>query len=173
MKNNKTLIIGFCFCALAVSCSQSEPEKTPENKNTEQALTTSVNKNDSSRRATIKEVEKSVEKPGLLGQRTIAFNGEKYIYEGEKLRKGSRVRNIHMSEYGTVKGTFVVVAKTGKTLDLAFKRKTKIAKDTFRLLPAKTDDLITIYNDLLLNESIAIVELEVGYSGKKKEMLEH
>lgn len=173
MKNDKTLIIGFCLCALAVSCSQSESEKIPENKNTEQALTTSVNKNDNNRRATIKEVEKSVEKPVLLGKRTIAFNGEKYIYEGEKLRKGSRVRNIHMSEYGTVKGTFVVVAKAGKTLDLAFKRKTKIAKDTYRLMPSKTDDLMTIYNELLLNDSIAIVELEIGYSSKKSGAAEY
>lgn len=166
MKNNKIFLVGFCLGALAISCSQSESEQIPKKKNTDEPLLTSVNENDKLKLATIKTVDKKVVQPRLSGKRTIAFNGEKYLYDGGKLRKDSRVRNIHMSEYGTVKGTFVVVVKTGKTLDLAFKRKTKIAKDTFRITPGKVDDLMTIYHELLLNEALAIVELEVGYSRK-------
>jgi len=175
VKKIKILVVGFCLSALAVSCSKSEHEKVSEiNKSDEKTLTSrnELNKVES-RDKSLKSVQKSTDKLPLLGKRTISFNGGKYLFEGEKLRKGSQVRNIHMSESGTVKGTIVIVAKSGETLDLEFKFKTKIAKDTFRIAPAETDDLMTVYNELLTNKAILIVELEVEYSGKKSDALEY
>jgi len=171
VKNNRVLVVGFCLSALVASCSQSEHQEVSESKNTDEKLLQSDKEthSDKSKRATKEELGKNKERPILLGKRTISFNGEKYLFEGEKLQKGSQVRNIHMSEKGTVKGTFVVVAKAGEILDLSFKSKTKIAKDTFRLIPAKTDDLMPIYNALILNKSIARVELEIVYSGKQND----
>lgn len=175
VKNNKILIVGFCLGVFAVSCSKSEPEKVSKSRDLDETRLESVKEanKDKGKTAAIKKLEKNSEQPVLLGARTISFNGEKYLFDGGKLRKGSQVRNIHMSEKGTVKGTFVVVAKAGEILDVSFKSKIKIAKDTFRLIPKQTDDLMTIYNALLLNESVAIVELEVVYSGEKGGALEY
>ena len=175
MKKDKLLILAFCLSALLVSCSQSEHEEVPESKSfDEKPLKSDDNAYiDKSKITAIKKVEKNIEQPALLGKRTISFNGEKYLFDGEKLRKGSKVRNINMSESGRIKGSIVVVAKAGEILDLSFKSKTKIAKDTFRLIPAQADDLMTIYNELLLNKSIAIVELEVMYSGRNGGALEY
>ena len=170
-------MVGFCLSVLAVSCSQSEQEHTEvsQSKNSDEKILKLINKPqiDKSKLVTKKGLQENIERPEFLTNRTISFNGEKYLFEGKKLQKGSKVRNIHMSEYGTVKGTFVIVAKTGTSLDLSLMSKSKIAKDTFRITPAKTDDLMTIYNELILNESIDIVELEVGYSDKKPSMAEY
>tara|TARA_R110001592_G_scaffold55647_3_gene169902 strand:+ start:7891 stop:8418 length:528 start_codon:yes stop_codon:yes gene_type:complete len=175
VKKDKLLILAFCLSALLVSCSQSEHEEVPESKSfDEKPLKSDDNAYiDESKITAIKKVEKNTERAALVGKRTISFNGEKYLFDEKKLRKGSKVRNIYMSETGTIKGTFVVVAKAGEILDLSFKSKTKIAKDTFRLIPAQADDLMTIYNELLLNKSIAIVELEVMYSGGNGGALEY
>lgn len=170
-------MVVFCLSVFAVSCSQSEQEHTEvsSSKNSDEKTLKSIKKAqiDKSKFVTKEGLQENIERPEFLTNRTISFNGEKYLFEGKKLQKGSKVRNIHMSEYGTVKGTFVIVAKAGTTLDLSLISKTKIAKDTFRITPAKTDNLMTIYNELILNESIAIVELEVGYSGKKRIMAEY
>ena len=175
MKKDKLLILGFCLSALVVSCSKSEREDVSESNDSNEKLLKSDNEThiDKSKIVTKKGLEKNTERAALVGKRTISFNGEKYLFDGKNLRKGSKVRNIYMSETGTIKGTFVVVAKAGEILDLSFKSKTKIAKDTFRLIPAQADDLMTIYNELLLNKSIAIVELEVMYSGKNGGALEY
>ncbi|WP_353537961.1 hypothetical protein [Colwellia sp. KU-HH00111] len=169
MNNKHRLLIGFCMVATVVSCSQSEPDNVSENNNRQQQVQTPVKDNSPSKPIAIKATKHNVIKPNLSGKTTISVNGDKFIVEGGNLRKGSRVRSIHMSEYGTVTGAFVVVAKPGKIPNLSFKRKTKIAKDTFRVIPTKTDDLMSIYHELLLNESISIVELEISYQGKKSD----
>lgn len=172
MKNNNVLIVGFFLSVLIVSCSQSAIEEVSDNKSYEEKRLKSANEThiDKNTSATKKELEKNKDRPTLFGNRTVSFNGEKYLVDGAKLRKGSQVRNIHMSEKGRIKGTFVVVLKAGETLDISFKSMTKIAKDTFRLIPAQTDDLMAIYNELLLNKSIARVELEIVYSGEKSDV---
>lgn len=174
MRKNKILVVGFCLGALAVSCSQAEHKDPSENKTSDKKLLESVNKAYIDKNKVVESKRnENVDRPALLGKKMVSFNGEKYLFNGEKLRKGSQVRSIHMSEIGTVKGTFVVVAKTDEILDVPFKNKTKIAKDTFRLIPAKTDDVMAIYNELLLNESIVRVELEVVYNGGKSGNLEY
>lgn len=171
MRDNKIIIVGFLLSTLVVSCSQSEPKKVSANKNlavkqVESVDETSVGK---SKLDGQKKVEKKKEHTALLGKRTVSFNGEKYLFDGRKLQQGSKVRGIHMSESGRVKGSIVVVVKEGKILDISFmnfKSKTKIAKNTFRLIPNQTDDLLTVYKKLSSNNSISIAELEIVY-GKK------
>lgn len=168
MKKNKILVVGFLLSTLVVSCSQSKHEKISENKSSDEKVLKSDNETYIGKSKDIK-IE-NVERSKLLGQRTISFNGEKYLFDGEKLRKGSQVRNIHMSEQGRIKGTFVIVVKAGEILNLPFKSKTKIAKDTFRLIPAQDDDLMTAYKQLLADKNLIRVELEVDYSPVNKSM---
>gem|GEM_PF-2055203 len=169
METKKISIIAFCFSVLLASCSQSKQEEVIENKSADkETLAISKKDNIDEKQLTTKEkLVKSLEKPHLLAKRTISINGEKYIVEGEKFIKGTLVRNIHMSEKGRVKGTFVIVTKAVSALEQQFKSKVKIAKDTFRLTPENTDDLMTIYKQLLRNKSIDLVELEIEYSGAK------
>jgi hypothetical protein len=169
VKKNNIWVVSFCLSTLVVSCSQSEQEKI-EYKQVETKELNSSNKVylDKNPAMKIEGIEKNIEQAKLvdhnLSNKTLSFNGEKYLYDGKNLRKGSEVRNIYMSEKGRVKGTFVIVAKAEKILTIAVKSQTKIAKNTFRLVPQQTDDLMTFYHQLLLNKSIVSVELEVDYS---------
>ena len=175
LKQNKSLVVGFCLSALAVSCSQSEPDKESERKKSDGKLIESADETyiDTNKRVTKNGLKKNIEQLSVLGKKTISFNGGKYLFDGKKLRKGSQVRHVNMSESGRVKGSFVVVTKAGGTLGVSFKSKTKIAKNTFRIIPAQTDDLMTVYKELLSNQSITLVELEVVYSGKESGALEY
>jgi len=166
VKNKNILILGFFLSALVVSCSQSEHEEEAKNETTEKKplIQENVPYQGKSKINIKQESEHNREKPVLSHKRTISLNGEKYIFEDEKLQKGSQVRNIHMSEKGRIKGTFVVITKTGKIAGLSFKSKTKIAKDTFRLIPMQNDDLLDIYKILLADKSLTRVEIEIDYS---------
>lgn len=175
MKNNDNLIVSFCFCFcfcfcfLITSCSQSEHKTVSEAGNTQEEVILSSNtiQHDENTRATKEEIEAKQATSIKKGKRSISFNGEKYIFMGTKLQKGSKVRQINMSEQGTVKGTFVVITKPDEILDIPYKNITKIAKNTVRITPKNTDDLMAVYNELLANKSITRVELEVVYSGRK------
>ncbi len=171
MNKNIILVAGLCLSVLAVSCSQSEHEEISEPTSSGEQLRKSNDGTylDKSNIASKNNIKKST----LLGKKTISFNGEKYLFDGDKLKKGSLVRNIYMSESGRIKGTIVIVVKAGEILNISIKNKKKIAKDTFRLVPEQTDDLMAIYNKLLINDSIAIAELEVVYSGKESGALEY
>jgi len=156
--------MGFFLSALLVSCSQSEREEVSKNEAAESKPLILENVPHQDKSKIKRELEKNREKPVLSHKRTISLNGEKYLFEDEKLQKGSQVRNIHMSEKGRIKGTFVVITKTGKVAGISFKSKTKIAKDTFRLIPMKNDDLLDIYKTLLADKSLIRVEIEIDYS---------
>jgi len=173
VKNKNVLILGFFLSALVVSCSQSEREETSKNEISENKalILENVAHQDKSKIKIKQELEKNQEKPILSHKRTISLNGEKYIFEDEKLQKGSQVRNIHMSEKGRIKGTFVVMTKTGKITGLSFKSKTKIAKDTYRLIPMQNDDLLDIYKTLLADKSLMRVEIEIDYSPESKKQI--
>lgn len=168
MKNNSVLVISFCLGFLMTSCSQSEQKEVLAADSAEEQviISTDKNKHDKNTRATKKEIVAKQTTSIKQGKKSISFNGEKYIFTGTKLEKGSEVRHIKMSEHGTVKGTFVVITKPDEMLDTPYKNITKIAKNTFRITPQKTDDLMTVYNQLLANKSITRVELEVVYSGR-------
>lgn len=163
--------MGGVLSALVVSCSQSEREEASINETLENKTLISENVLHQDKSKIKQKLEKIRDKPVLLYKRTISLNGEKYIFEDEKLQKGSQVRSIHMSEKGRVKGTFVVITKTGKIADISFKSKTKIAKDTFRLIPMKYDDLMGVYKRLLADKSLIRVEIEIDYSPDSKKLL--
>jgi hypothetical protein len=156
--------MGFFLSALVVSCSQSEHEEASKNEAAENKPLILENVPHQDKSKIKQELEKKREKPILSHKRTISLNGEKYLFEDEKLQKGSQVRNIHMSEKGRIKGTFVVITKTEKIAGISFKSKTKIAKDTFRLIPMQNDDLLDIYKILLADKSLIRVEIEIDYS---------
>lgn len=170
MKSASVLIKSICLSVFIASCSQSDHKAVVANQDANDKTATSVTENDFdiSVRATKKEVEKKPVVSIKQTKKTISINGEKYIYTDDKLEKGSEVRNIKMSESGKIKGTFIVVAKAGELLEVSFKHKSIIAKDTYRITPKPTDDLITVYNQLLSNESLTRVELEVLYSKIKE-----
>jgi hypothetical protein len=173
VKNKNILILGFLLSAFIISCSQSEREEVSKNKNLENKplILENVPHQDKSKIKIKQESEKNQVKPLLSYKKTISLNGEKYLFEDEKLQKGSQVRNIHMSEKGKIRGTFVVITKTGKIADISFKSKTKIAKDTFRLIPMQNDDLLDIYKMLLADKNLIRVEIEIDYSPESKKKL--
>jgi len=156
--------MGFFLSALIVSCSKSEREEAAKNEVAENKPLILENVPHQDKSKIKQELERNRDKPILSHKRTISLNGEKYLFEDEKLQKGSQVRNIHMSEKGRVKGTFVVITKAGKIADISFKSKTKIAKDTYRLIPMQNDDLLDIYKTLLADKSLIRVEIEIDYS---------
>lgn len=105
--------------------------------------------------------------------KTVLINYEKYLFTGEKLKKGSELRNIHMSEKATVKGTFVIIVKPSFITNEHIEKKILIAKNTYRLIPKKADDLLLIYHDLLSDVTIEKVELELLYGKIKNNKLEN
>lgn len=169
MKKASVLIMCFCLSAFIASCSQSEHKVVAKNNDDNEKAISSTTENDvdESGRATKKALEKKPIGPITQGKKSISINGEKYIYTDDKLQKGSEVRSLNMSESGTVKGSFVVVLRAGEVLNVSFKHVNKIAKDTYRITPSQTDDLMTVYKQLLSNESFNRVELEVVYGSRK------
>jgi hypothetical protein len=163
--NNIKIIVVACFSLILISCSKSEQSNILETKRNDE-------KNLKIKNSPSKEVievlakdrlKKRADNAASIKERSVSINGEKFLYEG-KLEKGTQVRNIHMSEKGRIRGSIVIVVNPGETLSLAFNNQTKIAKDTYRLIPEKTEDLMTIYKELMQNKSITIVELEIDYS---------
>ncbi len=77
-----------------------------------------------------------------------------------------------MSEYGTVKGTFVVISKgSGKFLVFAHTKKiTPIAKNTYRLEPEDGFDFNEYYRSLLNSARFEQVEMEIDYSQKSRQL---
>jgi hypothetical protein len=171
VKNKNVLILGLFLSALVVSCSQSEREEASKNETSKNKALTLKNVPHQDKSEIKQELEKSREKPILSNKKTISLNGEKYLIEDEKLQKGSQVRNIHMSEKGRIKGTFVVITKTGKVAGISLKNKVKIAKDTFRLIPMQNDNLLDIYKTLLADKSLSRVEMEIDYSPESKKKI--
>lgn len=173
MKNKNVLIIGGFLSALVVSCSQSEREEAPINETSENKplISESALHQDKSKIKIKQELEKNRDNPVPSQKRTISLNGDKYIFEGEIIQKGSQVHNIHMSEKGRIKGTFVVISKTGKITAIPVKSKTKIAKNTFRLTPMENADLMDVYKILLADKNLTRVEIEIDYSPDSKKQI--
>jgi len=103
--------------------------------------------------------------------RSLLINGEKFRLLSGVLKKGAKVLNINMHEYGTVKGGIVVVVKS----DYAFEDKrftqvevSKIANKTFRLIHEKDNELMNFYQRLTRMTQFDVVELEIDYSAKAK-----
>ena len=180
MKKSHILIILFCASFLVASCSQSNNEglqtdnladEKPAKLNNEIVIANNNEplKNSSVKNSLMKETKESTKKK----RKTLSFNGEKYLFGGGKLKRGSEVRSISSSEKARIRGTFVVVTQVENIPNVSVKNKIKIAKDTYRLTPSKADDLMAVYKELVLNDSITKVELELVYSGKRNNAAEY
>jgi hypothetical protein len=106
----------------------------------------------------------------LLTKKTsFKLNNEKFTAEKPVLYKGDRVYNLLMSEFGVLKGTFVVVTRADTTeCYLEHYQSKLIAKNTFRLTPIATDSsLVDLYKQLKKVERFSVVEIEIDYSKQK------
>ncbi|WP_159817735.1 hypothetical protein [Colwellia sp. 20A7] len=180
MKKNSILMVLFCTNFLIISCSQSNDESRRNDELSEQKEVKLNHDTDIKKRVeslTMSSVKdsamKNTKEPIRTNKKTLFFNGEKYLFSGGKLKKGSEVRSISSSEKASIRGTFVVVSKIENITNVSIKNKLKIAKDTYRLTPSKTDDLMAVYKELMLNDSITKVELELVYSGKRNNAAEY
>ena len=101
---------------------------------------------------------------------SISLNGNKFTLVDGKLEQGAQVYNTLMNEYGTIKGSLVLVLSDEGVFNKSyFKTVKKIAKKTFRVWPTKKDDLYLVYQDLTRNANFSVVELEVDYSPISKQ----
>jgi hypothetical protein len=106
----------------------------------------------------------------LLEKKTsFKLNDEKFTAEKSVLQKGDRVYNLLMSEFGVLKGTYVVVTRADTAeCHLENYLSKLIAKNTFRLTPIATDSsLVDLYKQLKKVEGFSVVEIEIDYSKQK------
>lgn len=172
---NLLLMPFMVLITMLFSCTQAETQTSAAEVNqkeaAEQSQLESTNQEQQiSRSNEIKKHKTPISNP-IFGKKTISFNGEKFEYQANLIQQGTKLFNFSMSEYGEVKGSFVVVTKPGKPLrvtPVVLKHEKKIAKDTYRIFPTKVDNLEAIYHLLKANEELTTVELEIDYSGKAK-----
>ncbi len=102
----------------------------------------------------------------------LLINDEKFELMSKTFKKGAKVHNLSMGEYGTVKGSLVIVSANSsldklRQLSILKEKYTinQIAKDTYRLQPVELDDIYNLYQNLLKESSFSVVEMEIDYSG--------
>ncbi|WP_206486466.1 hypothetical protein [Thalassotalea sp. G2M2-11] len=105
-----------------------------------------------------------------LSKYPITINGEKYIAETAQLTKGSKVFNLLMREYGTIKGSVVVVTnalnQTSLKQHFNLASVVEIAKHTYRLYPKDDAKVYSLYQSLVSDNVIERSELEIDFSGE-------
>ncbi|MGB1198250.1 MAG: hypothetical protein ACPG46_04330 [Thalassotalea sp.] len=107
--------------------------------------------------------------PKIANEQTISLNGTKFKLLADKFEKNAQVLNLNMNEFGTVKGSFVVVLKENKTLiEENFSQIENIEKNTYRVWPLASSDLFTDYKVLSNNKDYSAVEVDIDYSPKSK-----
>ncbi len=94
------------------------------------------------------------------------INGEKFKLLQNTFAKDAMVVNLSMAETGRIKGTFVVVTHSKQQLNHHANTLivSKIAKNTFRLVPQPSVNLSDYYQVLRADTSFSVVELEIDYS---------
>jgi hypothetical protein len=124
-----------------------------------------LSKNES-QKIQLKELNTQPKSERLTKKTSFKLNNEKFTAEKTVLHKGDRVYNLFMSEFGVLKGTFVVVTQADVTeLILENYKSELIAKNTFRLTPIATDSsLVDLYKQLKKVERFSVVEIEIDYS---------
>jgi hypothetical protein len=104
-------------------------------------------------------------------KRSIMLNGEKFTLHSDTFGKGSKVYNRQIKEYGLIKGSIVVVSRKptyAKDLQYPMVEVVEIAKNTFRLRPEKTVELMLFYKNLIRSKRFSVVEMQVDYSQIKE-----
>jgi hypothetical protein len=119
-----------------------------------------------SQKIQLKELNTQPKSELLTKNTSFKLNDEKFSADNSVLRKGDSVYNLSMSEFGVLKGSFVVVTRVDVAeLILENYKSELIATNTFRLVPIVTDSsLIVLYQQLRSAERLARVEIEIDYS---------
>jgi hypothetical protein len=101
-------------------------------------------------------------------KKSLLINGEKLIVHSSELKKGTKVYSASIRQVGIVKGSIVVVTKKLDANQLTSKYKissiTKLAVNTFQLVPDDSENLYQFYRTLQGSELIDQVELAIDYS---------
>ncbi|MFT5758237.1 MAG: hypothetical protein ACI9LM_002976 [Alteromonadaceae bacterium] len=177
---SKTILFMMSFLLLFLGCSNGQP-KTERNENpiavskVENTLSpekVSANNPDIETLERLRLTEDRSNKRAELSKehshkRSMILNGEKFTLHAASFNQGSKVYNIQMREYGLVKGSIVVVSTQPMHVDelrSPMTKVVKIAKNTFRLTPEKTVELISFYKDLITSKRFSVVEMEIDYS---------
>jgi len=175
IKQRLFLIIPFICVTFLFACSQAEQKNSPVEVKKNQQVTkvenVALQKNKEERQKKLKLQENKTSSD--FRKRTFSINGDKHESNDGVLTKNSILLNLSMYEAGRVKGSFIVVTIAGKKLNLEsveVKYSSKIAQDTFRLVPVQGDDLMAVYKMLLADKSLVLVELEIDYSPIDKAM---
>ena len=106
---------------------------------------------------------------------TITLNGGKFTLHSARFGKGSKVYNMQMGGYGLIKGDIVVVSIEkikAKDIQYSATQVRQIAKNTFRLSPDKTVELMPFYKTIIKSKRFSVVEMEIDYS-PIKELVEY
>lgn len=166
---NKSLLSVAVITGALVSCAEQSSEQQTKKIDKEPIIKKSdfiatevrnvakIKKND----------EKNIETKALVSNaRSTSINGEKFKLFASKNIQGSKVFNVLMQQYGTLKGGIIVVVKGDILKSDSFEQftLTKIAKNTFRLIPDKGLDLVVEYKKLSEMLKLEVVELEIDYS---------
>jgi hypothetical protein len=114
----------------------------------------------------LKELNTQPKSERLTKKTSFKLNDEKFSADNSVLHKGDSVYNLFMSEFGVLKGTFVVVTRADTAeCNLENYQSKLIAKNTFRLTPIATDSsLVDLYKQLKKVERFSVVEIEIDYS---------
>ena len=96
---------------------------------------------------------------------SISLNGVKFKLVDKKFEQGAQVYNLSINEFGTIKGSFILVVINEENFNKnSFSKVVKIAHKTFRVWPLKEIDLRSSYRELISDSNLSTVEAEVDYT---------
>lgn len=165
----KLLILSFSL-VMAVGCGSEESSEDKGTEISEPAINLAEEKQQ-------EQGDSKVSKKELLEgkvltkrakKRSVSINKEKFTTIEQELGLGSKVYNIAMREYGTIKSTVVVVGDVSKDELMSHYEAgaaVKIAENTYRISPKIETSVYEFYKGLLKFDELTTVELEIDYSG--------
>ncbi|MBL4910447.1 MAG: hypothetical protein JKX78_10610 [Alteromonadaceae bacterium] len=168
---------------LIIGLSGCDIESTPNKKNTatqlmkKQSNIVAIQTNPM--KPTIKELKKSRLKDNkkkrissnLRGSKLDVFliNNEKFTSKSTRFAQGERLYNLTINQFGTIKGSIVIVLNESVEMSAKVKQLgevSKIASDTYRIKLPINSNVLAIYQQLKKTFKIKIVEMEIDYTPK-------
>lgn len=190
-KMYKPLLMSLSLIGLLSACSDQATDQSPageqpnksqnasaqntvENDAQEQRLNTNQLTEEKLSETKLEAIERKqaiAEKLNLAGKpsqsKQLTFNKEKFKLLSPVAKKGAKVFNLSNNEYGTMKGSVVVVSESKSAFNATVFSQAKIqeiAKDTYRLTIDSQNDLMTFYQSLIKMAVFKVVEMEIDYS---------
>lgn len=142
------------------SCSSDEVNKEPQVLNAKSVIQDLDKRDPTVSKESLPRIKLSTN-----GSTSYELNGEKFIVQDKILSRGLRVFNPNMSEFGALKGTFVVqTVESIEPFTNQFNVE-EIASQTYRLTPLSNKaDLLPLYRALQGEKQFSTVEIEIDYS---------